>query len=291
MNENRGMMKHSITLKRILMLANALVLIAALCLVYGFYIEPRLLKIRQVTITAPASANIPAPLRIGLLSDIHLGGAHVTTDRLKRAIEAVNENSPDIILIAGDFIDGHERRDRRREDFNARIDEGLLEIGTLRAPMGVHAAMGNHDSYYSQSYVTAVLEEQGVHVLVNSARREGGYCIVGLADAHTSRGDPAAFDGCDTGDAVIGLMHSPNSFEFLRADTVIAVAGHTHGGQINLPILGRAVTSTKLGKPYAYGHKKWKGIDVFITAGIGTSILPARFRAPPEVVIIDLVQP
>ncbi len=284
-------MKNNVFSKRILILANVLILLLALCFIYGFYVEPRLLKVRKVTITAPAGAPLPAPLRIGLLSDIHLGGAHMSPKRLKRAFEAINEKSPDMILLAGDFINGHERRDRRRDDFNARIDEGLLAIGHLNAPLGVHAVMGNHDFYYSQSYVAAVLKEQGVHVLVNAVRRAGGFCIVGLADADTAQEDPAVFGDCEPQDAVIGLMHSPDSFEHLPEGTVFAAAGHTHGGQINLPILGRAVTLTKLGKPYAYGHKKWKSIDVFITAGLGTSILPARFRAPPEVVIIDIVQP
>ena len=83
-------------------------------------------------------------------------------------------------------------------------------------------------------------------------------------------------------------MHSPDSFKHLRSDTDLAVAGHTHGGQINLPLIGRRVTATKLGEPYAYGLKDWSGTPVYITSGLGTSVLPARFRAPPEIVVITI---
>lgn len=82
-------------------------------------------------------------------------------------------------------------------------------------------------------------------------------------------------------------MHTPDVRHLLRADTVLAVAGHTHGGQVNLPIFGRQVTSTKCGKPCAYGHIQ-SHPDIYVSAGIGTSILPIRFRAPPEIVIITL---
>lgn len=83
-------------------------------------------------------------------------------------------------------------------------------------------------------------------------------------------------------------MHSPDSFQYLRPGIALAVAGHTHGGQINLPLIGRRVTATNSGNKYAYGLVKVNGVLAFVTAGIGTSILPARFRAPPELVLIEL---
>ena len=97
-----------------------------------------------------------------------------------------------------------------------------------------------------------------------------------------------AFAVCEDGATPIALMHSPDSFPLLRSDTALAVAGHTHGGQINIPLIGRRVTSTAAGRKYAYGQIDVNSTPAFVTAGIGTSILPARFRAPPEIVLIEL---
>ena len=96
------------------------------------------------------------------------------------------------------------------------------------------------------------------------------------------------FADCETSKDIVAFMHSPDSFKLLPSDTDLALAGHTHGGQINIPFIGRRITSTRLGKKYAYGSLDFGGIRAFVTAGIGTSILPARFRAPPEIVLITL---
>jgi len=188
-----------------------LVLIAALCLAYGFLVEPRLLKVRQVKVTAAISK----PIKIALISDLHIGGLHVPAERITQTAAKINAQNPDIIFLAGDYVNGHKRREDHAQAFNDKLDRGLAALSNLS-------------------------------------------------------------------------MHSPDSFQYLRPDTVIAVAGHTHGGQINLPFLGRAITATQLGKPYAYGVRDWQGIPVVITAGLGTSILPARFRSAPEIVIIEL---
>ena len=87
---------------------------------------------------------------------------------------------------------------------------------------------------------------------------------------------------------MIGLMHNPDSFELARGGEALMIAGHTHGGQINIPGIGRRITSTRGGPKYAYGLIDVNGTPAFVTAGIGMSILPARFRAPPEIVIITL---
>ena len=261
-----------------------LVLIAALCLAYGFLVEPRLLKVRQVKVTAAISK----PIKIALISDLHIGGLHVPAERITQTAAKINAQNPDIIFLAGDYVNGHKRREDHAQAFNDKLDRGLAALSNLSAPLGVYAAMGNHDEWYSQSYLVEALTQAGVTVLVNQAVNIANVCIVGLADADTDIEDPMAFEACPTDSNILGLMHSPDSFQYLRPDTVIAVAGHTHGGQINLPFLGRAITATQLGKPYAYGVRDWQGIPVVITAGLGTSILPARFRSAPEIVIIEL---
>lgn len=275
-----------ILMKRIpLKFLAAAVAVCLACLAYGFLIEPRLLKLRYVTV----KADVAQPLKIGLFGDIHIGGLHVPPARVEKIVQLMNAQNPDIILMTGDYINGHKARSSHREKFNQRADKGLVALSALTAPMGVYAAMGNHDAWYGQSNLRAALSGGGAAVLVNEAVNQDGICIVGLADADTDTEDAGTFNLCDPGNTVLAIMHSPDSFKYLRSDTALAVAGHTHGGQINLPIIGRAVTATQLGKPFAYGLRDWRGTAVYITAGIGTSILPARFRAPPEIVIIELV--
>ncbi|MGB0906610.1 MAG: metallophosphoesterase [Maricaulaceae bacterium] len=258
--------------------------LVVLCLLYGFFIEPRRLVIRQVSI-----GEGKQHIKIVLFSDIHIGGVHVDDARVKSISETVNDLSPDMVIMAGDYISGHGVRASRSEAFNQMVLNGFDNLALLSAPMGVYAAQGNHDAWYDKGFVEGELTRRGITVLENRTKYIlGGLCLVGLADKDTGRTNPRVFDNCVKGARIISVMHSPDSFSILPPDTILAMAGHTHGGQINLPFIGRAVTATRLGKPYAYGLKKWKSTPVFITAGIGTSKMPARFRAPPEIVMIDL---
>jgi len=261
--------------------------LASMCLFYGFFIEPKTLKTRHLTIET--ANNLEVPIRIALLSDIHIGGPHVPASRVKTIVERVNDLNPDIILMAGDFIHGHHSRSEEDAAFNRQIENGLHELSNLNSQMGTFASIGNHDVWYDVIFVKNKLREAGLTVLENTAViLSNNLCVVGLADHDTQREDPNAFKACVNGAAPIVIMHSPDSFLFLRSDTVLAVAGHTHGGQINIPLVGRRVTSTSSGRKYAYGLVDMNGIAAFVTAGIGTSILPARFRAPPEIVLIEL---
>lgn len=265
-------------------------IVAVMCLIYGFFIEPKTLKVRNVDVIEPSWAG--EPLTIALISDIHVGGWHVSADRVGKIVETINGQSPDIILIAGDFVDGHEKASDRTPAENTEIRNGITALSGLKTPLGVFAAIGNHDDWYSGVDIRKYLSETSAQILENDARRiqhgNDEFCLVGLPDFWTGKRDIRAFDKCGSGQNVIAFMHSPDSFKYLATNTTLALAGHTHGGQINLPFYGRRVTSTAIGPKYAYGHVDYNGIPGFVTAGIGTSILPARFRAPPEIVLIHL---
>lgn len=262
--------------------------LAALCVLYGLLIEPNRLVVRNVDITPDETMTGEGVTRIVHISDIHIGALHVDLPKLKQIIDRANAQNADMIILTGDYIAGHEPRDERTEEFNAVMAQGLTMMGALRAPSGVYAVLGNHDNWYDGPFVAGKLRAAGITVLNNAhAMTSGGLCIVGLADHDTDIEDPTAFDACG-GSPTIAAMHSPDSFAIMPKDTALALAGHTHGGQVNLPLLGRRVTATQLGRPYAYGRKDWKGTPVYISSGIGTSILPVRFRAPPEIAVITL---
>ncbi len=273
-------------MSRVIKIFAAFVTLGVLCLLYGFFIEPRILKVRHITVQ---SSHVRTVHKIVLLSDIHIGGFHVGSSRVEKIVKAVNASQPDIVLIAGDFVDGHERRENHNAKFNNKISDGITHLAALQSKLGVFASIGNHDVWYDAEYVEAALTENNVTVLANDAVDiDGSICLIGLADHDTQKEDISVFSKCE-GKAIIAMMHSPDSFEYLRSDTALAVAGHTHGGQINIPLIGRRVTATAAGRKYAYGLVSANGIPAFVTSGIGTSVLPARFRAPPELVVIELM--
>lgn len=249
-----------------------------------------MLAVRHINIQSPHWEG--APLTIGLMADIHIGGRHVSAERVAKIVSKMNALSPDIVLLAGDYVDGHVKADQHTDAFNAEIDTGLRYLGGLKAPLGVYASLGNHDAWYDTPRLSKGFQAGGIIVLDNQhmvlPNNGTDICLVGLADYYTGKSESFMFDGCGNDQNIIAFMHSPDSFKLMRSDTALALAGHTHGGQINLPLLGRRVTSTDIGHKFAYGKMEWGGIPAFVTAGIGTSILSARFRARPELVIITL---
>ena len=254
------------------------------CLIYGFFIEPKQLKIRKHEFV---SDKYQGPdLRIGMIVDIHMGGMHVPTERVSKLVERMNDLEPDIVLIPGDFIDGVPPRGDRSEEFNRGIREGLSALSGLKAPS--YATLGNHDGDYDASFVQKQLEAANIPVLNNNALRLSYFCLVGLEDEFTGTPNRAAFDPCGLDLPPLVMMHSPDSYYALRPNSILALAGHTHGGQINLPIFGRRINSTGLGPEHSYGFTKLGGVDFYVSSGVGTSKIPARFRSPPEIVVITL---
>ena len=271
-------------LKRIFLIGLAT---AIVCLLYGFLIEPNRLVKRAVDIDSPLYDG-PA-LKILLLSDMHIGGLHIDSDRVSKIVARVNQDGPyDYVLIPGDFIDGHERRSDRAPETIAEIETGIAHLGDLNGGQNIYASLGNHDTWYGKAAVTDMLLRAGAAVLDNKSASKNNLCIVGIADFDTARPSPKAGQNCTAGQTKIVITHSPDALKFAPKDSALIVAGHTHGGQINIPLIGRRVTATRAGRAYAYGLKTYDGMPVFITAGIGTSMLPARFRAPPEYVVVTL---
>ena len=270
----------------IIKLCIAVVALAIICLLYGFLIEPKILKTRLMTVEA---AHLNEPLRIVFLSDIHIGGLHVPAKRVGYIVERVNKLDPDVVLITGDFINGHEHRETHSAQFNQGIKTGLSHLSKLKSKYGTFSTIGNHDVWYDADFIEDVVTQNGVTVLANNVSHiREDICLLGLADHDTQKEDVSVFSKCKA-KVIIAMMHSPDSFKLLRTDTTLALAGHTHGGQINIPFIGRRITATSSGRELAYGRVDVSGIPAFVTAGIGTSILPARFRAPPEIVLIDLI--
>lgn len=257
---------------------------ALLCLAYGFLIEPNRLVMREVVHVSQAYKG--PSIKIALMTDIHINSPSVPPERVREIVDRVNEHMPDLVIMPGDFIAGHIPRAEHSAAFKAGIETGINHLSALQAP--AVATIGNHDAWYDAVAVTDMLERADVSVLENQSMMFDSLCLVGLADVQTSRPDKSAYAGCDVDASPLVLTHSPDAWPEFRRDTILALAGHTHGGQINLPFIGRRVNSVNLGVEHSYGFSRISGVGLFVSAGIGTSILPARFRAPPEIVLITL---
>ncbi|ACL60355.1 metallophosphoesterase [Methylobacterium nodulans] len=271
---------------------------------YAFAVEPgwRL----AVTAYAPRPTNWPdgLKLRIAALADFHIGEPWMSLARVEEIVAATNALDPDLILLLGDYPGTRPVAVRR-----VPLADFARRVAALRAPLGVHAILGNHD-WWDDAAAQAnrrgpvearrVLEAQGIPVLENAALRlmQDGrpFWLAGLADqepflpqgTRRSLADLPATLARVTDDApVILLAHEPDIFPKVPGRVALTLAGHTHGGQVR--ILGYSpVTPSRYGQRYVYGHVVENGRHLIVSGGLGLSRIPVRFGVPPEIVLIDL---
>lgn len=229
----------------------------------------------------PAAA--PA-LRIAFISDTHLSIPGDTPTRLTATVARVNALRPDIVLLGGDFI--------AEGIVAARAFDPAVSIATLR---GLHprlatlAVMGNHD-YPAYAAVRAALTAAHIPVLENEARRVGPLTIIGVGDefSHHARVAQAVAAGRRLGGPFLAFTHSPDAIPKLPPDVTLVLAGHTHCGQVSVPLLGPPIMPSRYGQHFLCGIVRDGARTSVISAGLGTSGLPIRFGAPPDVWLITL---
>jgi predicted MPP superfamily phosphohydrolase len=259
--------------------ALALALSVVGLLLWATAIEPNLLLVRNVTVSTPAWRG--PPLRVALLADLHIGSPWNGLDHLQRVVDTTNAQHPDLVVLLGDF------------DINAiyggeKIDEPLWVpvLAQLEAPLGAYAVLGNHDWWNDHDDIRAHLAQNGIELLENRSvvlgDGERRFVLAGIGDSMTGHARVSkALAGRSAGDDVIAITHGPDVFEGLDARADVLFAGHTHGGQIWLPFYG----SPGWTGPYRKGLFPRGEQRLFVTTGIGMSVLPMRFGCPPEIVI------
>ncbi|MBX3229118.1 MAG: metallophosphoesterase [Labilithrix sp.] len=256
--------------------------------IWAFLVEPRRLVVHAHDLALPGWPREQAPLRVALVSDLHVGSPHWGADRLPVLVEAVNATQPDVVLLAGDYmIDGVKLGTKTPPE---AIAQGLAG---LRSRHGTIAVLGNHDWWNDGARVRRAFEAEGIVVLENEVRtfvHEGRpVTVAGLADTMTRSPEPDATFARAPAGPVIALVHEPDIFRFdVGARPSITLAGHTHGGQVWVPFLGHPVIPSDYGQRYAGGHVVEEGRHLFVTTGVGTSIYPVRFGVPPEIALLTL---
>jgi predicted MPP superfamily phosphohydrolase len=249
-------------------------------------------------------------LSIAVIADVHAGGPLMPATRIREIAERTNELKPDLIALLGDFTASHKLKTR-----TVAPEEWSDALSVLKAPLGVHAILGNHDWWDDLSAQRArkgpvlgrrMLERVGIPVYENDAVRlsKDGHALwlAGLGDQMAfirGRRKRAwrTFEGVDdlggtlakvSDEApVVLLAHEPDIFPRVPNRVALTLSGHTHGGQVR--VLGYSpMVPSRYGNRYAYGHVVEENRHLIVSGGLGCSILPVRIGVPPEIVMVDV---
>lgn len=256
--------------------------------VWAFFIEPSGLRFNHDKLVVPAWPASCNGTTIAVLADLHVGSPYKGLSSLRKLVEKVNANKPDLILLPGDFV----IQGVVGGAFVSPEDAAKV-LGNLSAPMGVYAVLGNHDWWLGAKRMVEALTSNDITVLEDASTRiehKGcSFTLVGISDFWEGPHDiKKAMAQVDPKDSVLAFTHNPDVFPQLSPQVLLTIAGHTHGGQVYIPFLGRPIVPSDYGERYAIGHIEEKGKHLYVSPGVGTSIFPVRFLVPPEATVLNV---
>jgi predicted MPP superfamily phosphohydrolase len=274
--------------KRIRVATAAILVLLAGLIFWSFFIEPNRLVVHQETIQIDNWPKELSGLRIAVISDVHSGAPFINDKKLRQIVELTNQQNPDLIVLLGDYMSPNSWHSHRIEP-----EVTATALKNLRAPLGVYSVLGNHDWWYNGEKVRHAFEQNGIPVLEDEVAeidwRDKSFWLAGLADLWTRpQHINETVAKAPPGSTIIALTHNPDIFPQVPHTVPILLAGHTHGGQVNIPLIGTPIVPSSFGPKYTSGHVFENGHHMFVTTGIGTSILPVRFRVTPEIVILTI---
>ncbi len=293
-NRLRGVLRCPTRLSRRAFFLGTGAVAAAGCGAPMLYPAPRVLR-RDLPLK-----DLPESLlgtRVVLVSDLHRGPV-ISREYLESVVGKINRLKPDLVLMPGDFVS---RSDSYFPDVTAVLSRLQPTIASV-------ATLGNHDNWEGAEQAQRALSQAGVMVLHNRSvhldpdrrivhRGKRGLCLAGVDDLGSGRPDlKSAFGGVPSNVPRILLSHNPDLAEDeeslkLNARVDLQVSGHTHGGQIVLPGIGPLVSGSRHGLKYIAGWVEGPQWPVFVSRGVGTSIIPVRVGADPEIVLFTLTKP
>jgi predicted MPP superfamily phosphohydrolase len=249
--------------------------------------EPSSLRLSSYTVSQSSPAL--KGLRIAVISDLHGGSPYIDAAKIDRVVAMANAAKPDLVLLTGDYVISHVIGGHHMP-----IEPIVAQLRRLHASLGVYAVLGNHDRWEDADNIARAFRQAGIPVLENAhlmlPAPRSDVTLVGIGDRSSGGARPREALSGVTGPALC-FTHSPDIFPRLPPVCALTIAGHTHGGQVWLPFVGRpavAILSSRYGQKYAFGIVQEGGKTLFVSSGIGTSVLPLRFGVPPEVSLLTL---
>ncbi|MFT3917154.1 MAG: metallophosphoesterase [Anaeromyxobacteraceae bacterium] len=244
--------------------------------------DGRAVRPEHVTFLVPGLDPAHDGLKVAQLSDVHVG-PRTPAETVREAIDLANAFEPDLVVLTGDYVCHH----RREVDLVREL------LGGLEAP--TFAVLGNHDVWVDPAGTADALRGCGHEVLENAwtevSLRGAPLRLVGIGDRMTHRDDvERAVRGLPAGgSSPLVLAHGPKTADRVRAlgRPALCLSGHTHGGQINLPIV-TPILFAAIHEPYVRGRYRLGDVQLYVNRGVGMSGVRVRVNAPPEVTLATL---
>lgn len=284
------MSSHACTRRQFLIAAAALGSVGVLGTVAGkdLFETPRITVKRYEVHLARLSAKLDG-FRIAQLSDLHYDPLY-TAELVESAVSTINGWNPDLVVLTGDYVSAFARHHIATA---ASAESCALALSGLRPPFGILAVLGNHDHLSGPRVVTRSLESRGITVLNNQSlpieSNDGRFWVVGVDDVLNGRPDlDLALQGVPRDEATVLLVHEPDYADYAVHHPVgLQLSGHSHGGQIRLPLIGPPYLP-QLARKYPEGFRWVGSLALNTNCGIGMSLLPIRLNCPPEITLLTL---
>lgn len=286
--------------KRISLFTGIFAVLFAAFLSYSYFIEPRQFVVVSETLSVPHWHPDLNGFRVVTIADIHTGSNYAPPERVRYVVEQANAQNADLIVLLGDYV-SESKWDREARNKPEGTDRTELKVPVetiadslkgLKAKYGVYAIIGNHDWYHNEQNIHRLLEDvAGINVLDNEIAEinvNGQTVRVwGIEDLYRNRRVPLdPFALLPEKKNIIAITHNPDSLLQTPEGFAIMFSGHTHGGQLNWPIFGpKAVFNDPR---FMDGHAIVDNKHVYVSSGVGTSVIPFRFQVPPEINVITL---
>ncbi len=267
-------------MKKIFKFLSIIFLIYMVFCIYARFIEPDILTVHYENISSRFISE-GRELKVLQFSDMHIS-EYFDEEDIKKTVEKINEEAPDVVFFTGDLMDEYNTYTDKEN-----IDKIWEALGAINAPLGKYAVYGNHDYGGGAERIYAkIMKNSGFKLLKNEKinLEEYNVNIIGMDDSIFGEFDKQKLIGfLDENSYNIVLSHEPDVINgLLEYNLDLFLSGHSHGGQVNIPVLKFFPPLAEEYTGGMYSFKNYRQTLLYVNTGLGTSKIPLRFMSPPE---------